>query len=310
MPEFKNPEIYQDILESLPAGVCVVDLQKKIVLWSDGAERITGRKRHEVIGHTCIGEVLLHCDHQDCEWCDEDCPVARAMKTSQPAEAVGFIHHKQGHEISVRARAVPVRNAHGSVVGAVEIFDEQQPATSLDPREERLNLPGCVDELTGVASRVMMQAHLRETLGIFREVMVPFAVLCFHLEGLEQFRARLGHDAAQSLLRLVARTLESTVWKTDFVGRWNEDEFLVILNGCRGEALQSVRERLRRMLASDGIEWWGERHLLPVSIGQAAAEPGDTVESFVARLEQSLAAASARQNHAAAASAGKESSGS
>lgn len=293
MSAFHDSEISRSILESLPTGLCVVDTQKRIALWSDGAERITGHLRHEVIGHRCVGEPLLHCDHQDCEWCDEDCPLARAMKTGQPAEAIGFLRHKAGHEIPVRVRAVPVRNAHGSIIGAAEMFENEQKVTVPDHREDRVRLPGCVDEITGLANHVMAQSRLRETLGTFTEVQVPFGILCFRLEGLEHFRASFGPEAASSLLRVVAHTLEGALWRTDFVSRWSDDEFLVILNGCQAEGLRSVRERLRHMLASDGIEWWGERRSLPISIGQATAQPGDTIVSLMERAQKSRAAASA-----------------
>jgi diguanylate cyclase (GGDEF)-like protein/PAS domain S-box-containing protein len=300
MSPLLDSEICRSILESLPTGLCVVDLQKKIVLWSDGAERITGHRRYEVIGHSCMAEALLHCDQPECEFCNEECPLERAIKTSRTCEAIGFLHHKAGHEIPVRLRSAPVHNAHGSVVGAVEVFEEQQPATGPDHREESLNLPGCVDEVTGIASQVMMRSHLRETLGTFSEVQVPFGILFFRLEGLADFRARFGAPAAISLLRAVAHTLESALWKTDFVGRWSDDQFLVILNVCSKAALHLVCERMRRMLANDGIEWWGERRSLPVSIGQATAETGDTVESLITRAQGSLTASSKERAHGAA----------
>jgi hypothetical protein len=41
MPCFQDPEIYRDILDGLQIGVRVLDLQKKIVFWSDGAEKIS-----------------------------------------------------------------------------------------------------------------------------------------------------------------------------------------------------------------------------------------------------------------------------
>jgi diguanylate cyclase (GGDEF)-like protein/PAS domain S-box-containing protein len=309
MSAFHDLEIYRNILESLPTGLCVVDMQKKIVLWSDGAERITGHLRHEVIGHCCVGEPLLHCDQQDCEWCNEECPLARAIKTAHTTEAVGFLHHKAGHEIAVHIRAVPVRNGHGSIIGAVETFEDQQPATSADHRENSLQLAGCVDPVSGVASHAMMQAHLRETLGTFAEVHVPFGVLCLRLEGLEDFRARYGPEAINALLRVVGRTLEGSLWKTDFVGRWNEDQFLVIVNGCSEEALRSVGERVRRLLASNGVEWWGERRSLPVTTGQAAAHPGDSIESLMKRAEKSLEAASATRSSAAVANANEGAAG-
>ncbi len=308
MPEFFDSEIYRSLLESLPTGLCIVDMQKRIVMWSDGAERITGHLRHDVIGQSCVGQPLLHCDQQDCEWCHDDCPMARAIKTSQPAEAIGFLHHKAGHEIPVRARAVPVRNAHGSIIGGLEVLEEQERTASLDDGEQ--DLPGCVDEVTGVASHLMMQSHLHQTLGIQAEVQVPFGVLLIQLEGLEHFRASFGPDAAASLLRVVARTLAGALWRTDFVGRWSDDQFLVILNGCLEEALRSVRERVHRMLATDGIEWWGERRSLPVSIGEAPAQPGDSIESLLERAHTSLKTASTARSRAAGASGGNQSFGS
>jgi len=300
MSAFDDAEVYRSILESLQTGLCVVDVQKKIVLWSDGAERITGHLRYDVIGHCCIAEALLHCDQQDCEWCHEDCPLARAIKTGQAAEALGFLHHKAGHEIPVHARAVPVHNAHGSIIGAAQIFDEQQPAALADRAGSR-HLAGCIDEVTGVASRAMMQFHLSKTLETFAEAHVPFGMLGIRLQGLGDFRARYGIEATGSLLSVIGRTLEGSVWKTDLVGRWSDDQFLVIVNGCSEEALCSVAERIRRRLASNGVEWWGERRSLPVSMDRTAVEPGDTVESILERLAKSMDAASARCVRGAAA---------
>jgi diguanylate cyclase (GGDEF)-like protein/PAS domain S-box-containing protein len=310
MSAFDDFEIYRSILENLPTGLCLVDMQKRIVLWSDGAERITGRLRHEVIGHSCVGEALLHCDQRYCEWCYEDCPLARAIKTAHGTDAFGFLHHKAGHEIPVRVCSVPVRNAHGSIIGAVEIFEDQRQPGLADHRDDGRQVAGCIDEASGVASHAMMHFHLRETLGTFAEVHVPFGVLCLRLEGLADFRARYGPQAVTALLRVVGHTLDGSLWKTDFVGRWSDDQFLVIANGCSEEALRSVRERIHRMLASNGIEWWGERRSLPVSVGQATAQPGDTIESLMERAQKSLEAASAIHARAAAATSGNETAGS
>ncbi len=307
MSSFHDSDVCRSILENLPAGLCVVDTQKKIVFWSDGAERISGHLRHEVIGHSCVSEPLLHCDQPGCEFCKEDCPVARAIKTSHPAEAVGFVHHKAGYEIPVRIRAVPVHNQRGSIIGAAEVFEDLQSSANLGPRDNSLTLPGCIDEVTHVASHAVMHSHMLHTLATFVEVQVPFGVLCLRLEGLPHFRASLGPEAASSLLRVVARSLESTLWTTDYVGRWSDDLFLVILNGCRSETLCSVRERVRRMLAGDGIEWWGERRSVPISIGEASAQPDDTVETLMERAMKSLEAASAWRAQAASMVSGSSS---
>lgn len=309
MSVFHDLDICRGILDSLPAGLCVVDMEKKIVFWSHGAERITGYLRHEIIGHSCVSEPLLHCDQPGCEFCKEDCPVARAIKTSQPADAIGFLHHKTGYEVPVRIHAVPVYNPHGSIIGAAETFEELQQTIAPLRHDESLGLPGCIDEVTHIASRALMLSHLRRTLATFVEVQVPFALLCVQLGGLPHFRASLGPEAASSLLRVTARSLESTLWTTDLIGRWSDDQFLVILNGCREDCLPAVRERVRRVLSGDGIEWWGERRSLPISVGEAFAQPDDTIESLLLRLQKSLDSASAWRTNAASAAGSSPSTG-
>jgi hypothetical protein len=58
------------------------------------------------------------------------------MKTSQPIEAIGSLHPKTGSEIPVRIRAVPVQMQHGSVIGAVETFEELKPAANVRDRDD------------------------------------------------------------------------------------------------------------------------------------------------------------------------------
>ena len=300
MSSFDDLEVCRGILEGLPTGVCVVDLQKKIVLWSTGAERLTGHLRHEVVGHSCISETLLHCDQPGCEFCNEECPAARAMKTAQPAEGIGLLHHKAGHEIPVRIQAVPVHNQHGSIIGSVETFEEIQNAHAKH-QESRVQSAAGLDGVTGIGTRAVTEMYLRQALVSLQEANVPFGLLLLRVQGLQHFRAGFGPDATASLLRAMARSLEGSLWTSDYVGRWSDDQFLVILSGCGAEALPPVRERIRRMLAGESIEWWGERHSLPVSLADAVAEPGDTVDALVGRAQKFLDSVSTSPAQAAAA---------
>jgi len=297
---FDDLEIWRGILEGLPTGLCVVDLQKKIVIWSTGAERLTGHLRHEVVGHSCISETLLHCDQPGCEFCNEQCPAASAIKTAQPSEGIAWLHHKAGHEIPVRVQAVPVHNQHGSIIGAVETFDEIQTARAKQQESPTQSDAG-IDSITGIGSRSVTEMYLQQALLSLKEESVPFCLLLLRVEGLRQFRASFGPDATASLLRTMARTLEGSLWTSDYVGRWSDDQFLVILSGCAEEALPPVRERIRRTLAGESIEWWGERHSLPISLAEAIAQSGDTVDAMVLRAQQYLNSVSTSHARASAA---------
>ena len=309
MSAFQDPEICRSLLECLQVGICVVDLQKKIVLWSDGAERITGFLRHEVVGRPCNGRTLLHCDQSKCESCGVECPVGAAIQRAHPAESEGYLHHKEGHRIPVHVWAVPARDAHGSIIGVLQSFEEPHEPEDGGTREQGLKNSGCVDEITGVANHAIMQSHLRETLGTFAELQVPFGILCLRLDGLDAFRATFGPEAASSMLRMVSHTLELAVWRTDHVGRWSDDQFLVILNGCSGDSLRSVSGRIIRMLENDGIEWWGEKRSVSFSVGQTAARPGDTSDSMLDRARQRMQVSSMQKASVAKSAQGASSSG-
>ncbi len=288
MPPFKDPKTYRDILDALQIGVSVLDLHKKIVFWSDGAEQITGYPRIDVLGHSCGENILLHCKQTSCDIWAGNCPVAAALHDAKPVESMSFIHHRSGHLCPVHTWSIPLRDEHGSIIGIIQTFENEFAVNGPNPNERSMKERGCLDSATELPNRAMMQSHLREMLGTFAELQIPFGVIFLEVNELSQFRARYGQEAALSMLRVLARTLRNTVWPTDFVGRWSEDRFLVILTGCGSEALQAVSERILRMAARATIEWWGEELSVAILTGSTAAVLGDSVESLLLRAEGAL----------------------
>jgi PAS domain S-box-containing protein len=240
MPAFRDPETYRDILDGLQIGVSVLDLQRKIVFWSDGAEQITGYARIDVLGHSCTDNVLLHCNQIGCEMCAEKCPMATALRSARPVEAMSFIHHKSGHRTPVHTWAIPLRDRSGSIIGIIQTFEGEFSVAGPDPNDRSMQERGCLDDMTGLPNQAMMHSHLREMLGTFAELQIPFSIVFVEAHDLSQFGRRYGQEAATSILRVLGRTLRNTVWPTDFVGRWSEFRFLAILSGARAPCKASA----------------------------------------------------------------------
>src|SRR5208283_1993429 len=130
MLDLQNAEIFRAALESLQTGVCVVDRDRRISFWNDGAERITGYLRQDVLGRFC-GEVLLIKFHENKEAiCEHSCPLVAAMRDGKARESRVYLHHKSGYAVPVSLRAVPIRDVHGHVIGAVESFVERHGASA------------------------------------------------------------------------------------------------------------------------------------------------------------------------------------
>jgi diguanylate cyclase (GGDEF)-like protein/PAS domain S-box-containing protein len=308
MPAFKDPETYRDILNELQIGVSVLDLQKKIVFWSDGAEQITGYSRIDVLGHSCSENILLHCNHTSCETCGGQCPMSTALHDAKPIEATSSIHHKAGYWVPVHAWAIALRDKHGSIIGIIQTFEAEFTLSGPSPNDRSMKERGWLDEVTGLPNQTMAQAHLRRMLGTFAALQIPFGVVCVEAPELAGFRARYGQEAAKSMMEVLARSLRNTVWPTDFVGRWSDGRFLVILSGCGEDALQAVTARMLQMMATVTIKWWGEELSVAVSMGRTVAVAGDSFESILQRAQQGLGGNQAPPSGSAVAAAGSGSS--
>jgi len=283
-----DPEVLNAVLDSLPMGVYLVDRQGKILLWNSAAERITGYLRQNLMGQFANAGFLTYTDTEDKPVDADHSPLSSALREGKPAGSLVNLLHKQGHRVPVRLFATPIRNSHGSLIGAVESFVETDSSAKWTERRRNLADYGCIDEASGVLTREMIVLHLRENLALFAEKPVPFSIACIAIDHLDELKRRDGSAVVAPTLRVFGLTLENSLRPTDFVGRWGEDKFLAILTECSAEGVAASAERLRRALNQVEIEWWGDQLRLTASIGCTAATPDDDVDSLLARAETAL----------------------
>ena len=288
MPGLGEGEFFGKVLEGLRTAVYVVDREGRTLFWNDGAERITGHLRQDVVGRICGDNFLGETDCNDQDLSGARAPLAAVTREGKPLEAQVSLRHKTGHRIPVQLWAFPIRNAHGLIVGAVQSFQETISIGDWDRRHTRLATYGCLDQASGVLNHTMVHAHLRENLGMFAEHPIPFSILCIEIDQLNKIQARDGPGAIASVLRVVGHTLENSLRPTDYLGRWRENQFLAILTECSESEMAQASDRLRRMVTTSKIEWWGDLVPVTISLGGASVRPGDTPEALVERAEEAL----------------------
>jgi diguanylate cyclase (GGDEF)-like protein/PAS domain S-box-containing protein len=281
-------EFFRMVLEGLRTAVYVVDRDGKTLFWNDGAERITGHLRQDVVGRVCGDNFLGETDSDNNNLTGALAPMATAIREDKAMEARVSLRHKTGHRIPIRLWTFPIRNAQGLVVGVAQSFEESIAVADWDRRHRKLAIYGCLDQASGVLNHGMVQAHLRENLGLFAEQPIPFSILCIQIDGLENIQVRDGPGANAAVLRVVGHTLENSLRPTDFLGRWQDNRFLAILTECSAAEIAAPSERLRRMVSASKIEWWGDLVPVTISLGGTSVRPGDTPEGMVERAEEAL----------------------
>jgi diguanylate cyclase (GGDEF)-like protein/PAS domain S-box-containing protein len=295
MPDLQDPELFRTVLDSLQTGVSVADRKGKILFWNQGAERLTGHKRHEVVGRSCRDNILVHCNDQGCVACGATCPISRTLHEGKPQEAKMQLRHKEGHPVHVLMRLAPLRDPHSSIIGIVESFDEQKFASEWDRDLNTLAEHGCMDETSGVPNHEFTRFHLTENLASFARYHLPFGVIAIQVDRLEHFRATYGRPAGDAVLRVVAQTMKNAFRPTDFVGRWADDQFLAILINCGGHGVEKTWQRIRKMATCAGLRWWSDELSVTTSVGYAIAQAEDTIDSLLNRAQSSLQQASGKR---------------
>ncbi len=118
------------VLDSLPDGVYITDLERRILYWNKSAEQITGWTRDDVQGTSCYDGILCHVDSEENLLCGEDdCPLHQAIINNQSNRlpVMVFAKGKRGNRIPVEVTVAPVVNASGDVVGGIESFRDLSP---------------------------------------------------------------------------------------------------------------------------------------------------------------------------------------
>jgi diguanylate cyclase (GGDEF)-like protein/PAS domain S-box-containing protein len=288
MSELQDPDIFRTVLDSLQTGVYLVGREGKILFWNDGAERITGYRRHEVLGRFCRENILVHCNNQSCVLCGVTCPFIETMHDGQSREARIQLRHKQGHRVPAHMRIAPLRDRHGWIIGVVESFDALRFAHDRDLHQHNLAAYGCLDETTGLPNHGFTQFHLRENLASFAEYHLPFSLAAIRIDKLGRFLNAYGREAVDSMLRVVAETVRNGLRPTDFLGRWTQHQFLAIVMDCGLAGVEEAGGRMQKIVSTAGLQWWGDELSATISLGYSTAQTGDTIESVLERALRSL----------------------
>ena len=82
------------LLDNLREGVYFTDLDRRVLYWSKGAERISGFPAAEVVGRRCSDNILTHVDQEGCALCAGECSLKAAMEDGEPRDSEIFLHHK------------------------------------------------------------------------------------------------------------------------------------------------------------------------------------------------------------------------
>lgn len=150
-----------EILNSLADGAYVTDPDRRILFWNRAAERITGWRSADVVGHRCQDNILVHADKDGHPLCGQEyCPLHRSIMTGQPSAQplLVFANSSTGNRVPVEVTVAPIKDVSGRVIGGVELFRDLTAAVE-DMRRAKIIQQSCLECLLADDNRLRCEVR-------------------------------------------------------------------------------------------------------------------------------------------------------
>jgi diguanylate cyclase (GGDEF)-like protein/PAS domain S-box-containing protein len=273
-------------LDAYAEGLALLDLEARVVFWNRAAEIMTGYCGADLLGRRIPEglEPLTLC--RDYETNPEPRNGPRPGRGS-------LVHaqHKLGHDVPAMARQVILRDGLGKRIGMATVFHPGEQLAAL-PHGETSDGPEVLQ------SQVELEDRLTAEFEAFLEEGLPLCVLWVCVDQARELRKTHGSRASETMLESVERALANGLRPGEEVGRWGDDEFLILSHEISCEILAHHAQSLAGMARSVDFRWWGDRISLTVSVGAAMAEKEETLRHLLERARSALLeSAAAGGNH-------------
>jgi GGDEF domain-containing protein len=144
---------------------------------------------------------------------------------------------------------------------------------------------GCLDAITRIPSRRLTQSLLNECMAGMQESDVGFGLLRIRILGLDDFRAKHGPQSVVPFLRTAARTLRHSLDSSNFLGCWDNNEFLAVLPSASPVTVAQTAEMLFNLVSQSEISWWGDRFLVKSEVSYTVATQGNELETLLREMK-------------------------
>ena len=260
-------QLVEATLDRMPEGVAVVNGDCQVAFWNQAARDITGFAGVDIVGRSVPEglKALL-----------ENIGADSAMESGR-----GFLlhaQHKMGHDFLTMARMLALRDEMGIRIGTAVVF---HPAECLDA------LPHGVTGENGEveASQEQLKDRLDSLFQDFQQGGLSFGVQWITVDQAHELRRTHGAGACEAMLEKVERALSQGLRPAEYLGRWGEDEFLVISHERTAAMLAVHAQVLAGLARTADFRWWGDRVSLTVSIGAAQAQSAGTLADLLERAK-------------------------
>lgn len=288
----KERDFVKNLLDTAQAIVLTQNPEGKIISINAYGEMLTRYSEHELRGKSYLSVLIPEYESQDALIRFKE--IHNGVKMQLRHEAI--THCKDGS-----TRHVAWLHSHLSWNSEEDasILSVGLDVTEYKRVEGHLAWLADHDPLTNMFNRRRFSEELEQVLSRAERYQHPGALLFFDLDRFKYVNDTSGHQAGDTLLKIVATMLAKTIRADDITGRLGGDEFAIILPEINAEGAIEVAKKVLNQLDQAQLSINNRTHKISASIGIALfPQHGANIHDLLAAADLAMYQAKAMGRNA------------
>ena len=178
----------------------------------------------------------------------------------------------------------------------VDISDRKKKETQIEElnkalsrRARELEKEADLDSLTELPVRRAFLRECERELILANRYQRPFSVGIIDIDHFKRINDQYGHPVGDLALQAFARVLQTNMRKSDYVGRWGGEEFVVLLPNTSATEARNVLNKLRAAIRQQKLPPPASDFTLTVSAGVTEYQGDDqTIDQIIQLADRAL----------------------
>jgi diguanylate cyclase (GGDEF)-like protein len=155
----------------------------------------------------------------------------------------------------------------------------------VEKRTKELEYIATTDRLTKLYNRTKMDTELEKLYELYKRYGRIFSVIMIDIDNFKIVNDTYGHQVGDIILEQFASILKQHIRKTDFVGRWGGEEFLIACPETSQEDTYKLAQNLR--IEVEQFIFDKVKHKT-MSVGVAEMQEGVTLDNLISNADKAM----------------------
>ena len=280
--------LFRAMVDQVPDYLFVKDTDSRFVIVNRAVAADIGLQPDDLMGKT---DFELHRRELAAKFFADEQKIVSTGEALLNIEE--YVLDPSGKKQWLSTSKVPLRNEENEIIGIVGIcrnINERKRA------EDQIRFMALHDVLTGLPNRSLLMDRLTQALLQAERSNVRATVMFVDLDNFKLVNDSLGHNAGDTLLKVMAERMVGCVRATDTVARLGGDEFVILLidQAASPAATPSILDKVRAAVAMP-VPIEGRLFHVTCSIG-VAQFPEDGADPETLLMNADVAMYQAKEN--------------